>query len=343
MSGDNPLEDLVEVCRICRNLKGILTHKVGVGRNGFCTPLSRGNCLGGIHTALSINGNRMEKTIIDRWGSASPLEMKEFVATCVSRGQMTIRKADTNKMLGGKTDPVAHPSIAVLDDEDEDDVTAPACPLDRDGLGMAEDDNGMADEEDEESHTHEQGRPTESIIEDFTEYYWRRCEGRHQRARLSEELGTTRPFTFWEKGSESNMPDWTWHDWGVKQEERVWDHVNITVLRGAKEDWNPSYKTLVWSLSQTVARQIGSGIIDVSPFLMPSMISYVTHRGGSMADLMALTLRDLPIDQLLLTRESEDNLADLAGNTTMSTAVGSAIMAALYVGFKHVFEDLATG
>ncbi|KZT54292.1 hypothetical protein CALCODRAFT_17501 [Calocera cornea HHB12733] len=170
---------------------------------------------------------------------------------------------------------------------------------------------------------------------------WSRCEGRHQRARLSEELGMRRPFTFWEEGGKSNMPDWTWRDWGVKQVERVWDLVDITLLRYAKEDWDPSYKTLVWNLSQNVDRQIGSGVVGVSPCLTPSMIPYVTNRGGPMTGLEALALQGLPINELLLTRETEDNLADLAGNAMTSTVVGSATMAALYVGFKHLFEDLA--
>ncbi|KZO91677.1 hypothetical protein CALVIDRAFT_567992 [Calocera viscosa TUFC12733] len=180
-----------------------------------------------------------------------------------------------------------------------------------------------------------------AIARGRTKIDWSRCEGRHQRARLSEELGTRRPFTFWEEGGKSNMPDWTWRDWGVKQVERVWDLVDITLLRYAKEDWDPSYKTLVWNLSQNVDRQIGSGVVGVSPCLTPSMIPYVTNRGGPMTGLEALALQGLPIDQLLLTRESEDNLADLAGNAMTSTVVGSATMAALYVGFKHLFEDLA--
>jgi len=47
-------------------------------------------------------------------------------------------------------------------------------------------------------------------------------------------------------------------------------------------------------------------------------------------------MQGLPIDELLLTRESEDNLRDLAGNAMSSTVVGSAIIAALIVGMKHL-------
>ena len=51
-----------------------------------------------------------------------------------------------------------------------------------------------------------------------------------------------------------------------------------------------------------------------------------------MTGLEALSLQGLPIDELLLTRESEDQLADLAGNAMSTTVVGASIMAALTVG-----------
>jgi len=45
-------------------------------------------------------------------------------------------------------------------------------------------------------------------------------------------------------------------------------------------------------------------------------------------------MQGLPIDELLLTRESEDNLRDLAGNAMSSTVVGTCIVSALIVGLK---------
>ena len=52
------------------------------------------------------------------------------------------------------------------------------------------------------------------------------------------------------------------------------------------------------------------------------MIPYITNRGGPMVGLEALSMQGLPVDELLLTRENEDQLADLAGNA-MSTTVAS--------------------
>lgn len=62
------------------------------------------------------------------------------------------------------------------------------------------------------------------------------------------------------------------------------------------------------------------------------MIPYITNRGGPMIGLEALSMQGLPVDKLLLTRESEDNLADLAGNAMSTTVVGACILAALVSG-----------
>ena len=92
---------------------------------------------------------------------------------------------------------------------------------------------------------------------------WGRCESRHQRARLEEELGGKRPLTGWDEGGLYNLlnlsvtndlsqlggycslPDFAWNDWGVAQVERVWDLMDISLLRAAKDGIDPSYKTCV--------------------------------------------------------------------------------------------------
>jgi hypothetical protein len=67
------------------------------------------------------------------------------------------------------------------------------------------------------------------------------------------------------------------------------------------------------------------------------MIPYITNRGGPMVGLEALSMQGLPIDELLLTRETEDQLADLAGNAMSTTVVGACILAALVVS-KNLLE-----
>jgi hypothetical protein len=66
------------------------------------------------------------------------------------------------------------------------------------------------------------------------------------------------------------------------------------------------------------------------------MIPYITNRGGPMVGLEALHLQGLPIDELLLTRETEDNLSDLAGNAMSTTVVGTSILVALVLSMKYL-------
>src|SRR5882762_8141630 len=100
----------------------------------------------------------------------------------------------------------------------------------------------------------------------------------------------------------------------------------------------------VWNLSQNVDRAIGTNKVGICPCLTPSMIAYITNRGGPMVGLEALHLQGLPIDELLLTRETEDQLADLAGNAMSTTVVGTSILAALVVACKLLTkgDDKAT-
>ena len=93
---------------------------------------------------------------------------------------------------------------------------------------------------------------------------------------------------------------------------------------------------LVLNLSQNVDRGFASSRYAICPCLTPAGLPYVTNRGGPVLGLEALSMQGLPIDELLLTRESEDNLRDLAGNAMSSTVVGACIVSALIVGLSHL-------
>jgi hypothetical protein len=92
----------------------------------------------------------------------------------------------------------------------------------------------------------------------------------------------------------------------------------------------------VLNVSQNVDRGFASHRYAICPCLTPQGLPYVTNRGGPLLGLEALSLQGLPIDELLLTKESEDNLRDLAGNAMSSTVVGASIIAALTVGMGKI-------
>ena len=168
---------------------------------------------------------------------------------------------------------------------------------------------------------------------------WARCEARHQRARLEEGLGAKRPFTNWEDASACELYDYAWTDWARAQTDRVLDLMDIDFLRlAAVKEVDPSFKTLVWNLSQNVDRTTGSVKPGICPCLTPSMVPFVTNRGGPLVGVEALSLQGIPVDDLILTRETEDQMADLAGNAMSSTVVGVCAMVALALGKALVRE-----
>lgn len=63
--------------------------------------------------------------------------------------------------------------------------------------------------------------------------------------------------------------------------------------------------------------------------MTPTGLFYLTNRGGPLIGLETLALQGLPIERLLLTRESQKELRNLAGNAMSSTVVGAGIIAAL--------------
>ena len=134
------------------------------------------------------------------------------------------------------------------------------------------------------------------------------------------------------------------------------DLLDIDCLRLAAKDTDAAYKTLVWNLSQNVDRTTGSVKPGICPCLTPTMVPFVTNRGGPLIGLEALSLQvtaatactapssslckrglldgsldvvadglrgsvlrqGIPVDDLMLTRQTEDQLADLAGMPSRS-------------------------
>ncbi|SPO28811.1 uncharacterized protein UTRI_05124_B [Ustilago trichophora] len=168
---------------------------------------------------------------------------------------------------------------------------------------------------------------------------WSKCQSRHERARDEEELGKTRPLTAWEEGGTCKMSHDGWNEWAVRQPERVTDLLDITTLRFAAMGQDPIYKSKIWELSQNVDRNVAASRPGIAPCLTPSGIPFLTSRGGPLIGLEALSLQGLPLDELLLTRETDDQLQDLAGNAMSSTVVGACVLAALLVGMDDLKED----
>ena len=71
----------------------------------------------------------------------------------------------------------------------------------------------------------------------------------------------------------------------------------------------------------------------------------MTNRGGPLVGEELLLLQGIPSDDLLLTKESEENLKDLAGNAMTTTVVGACMLSALLQGYTALThrDDNAVG
>ncbi len=157
---------------------------------------------------------------------------------------------------------------------------------------------------------------------------WSRCEGRHETARLQEGLGKQCPYYNWARRGPA--PDYAWGEWLRNLSHRVLDLINIKHLRLARKGVDATRKTIVWNLSQNVDRMC-SNVYGICPCLTPTMLAFITSRGGPLTGLEALMLQGIPVKRVLLTQETEAQMADLAGNAMTTTVVGAAILSALLV------------
>ncbi|KAL5360693.1 hypothetical protein BJX96DRAFT_184740 [Aspergillus floccosus] len=94
--------------------------------------------------------------------------------------------------------------------------------------------------------------------------------------------------------------------------------------------YDMNYKERFIELSQGLDREIDSRAYGIVGCITPCGIPYITTRGGPLCGL-----------EILLTRESQRELQDLAGNAMSSTVVGCAVLSALIVGYKLLVASQA--
>ncbi|KAB8231839.1 putative SNF2 family helicase [Aspergillus alliaceus] len=167
-----------------------------------------------------------------------------------------------------------------------------------------------------------------------TVYNWERYQVRHQNYRMNMSLGHRRPFTRSQEDGSSQMPDFTWQAWLRSMPERVWDTLDVNFLRKLVEGYDMNYKERCIELSQGIDREVDTRAYGIVGCITPSGIPYLTTRGGPLCGLESLALQGLPLGRLILARESQAELQQLAGNAMSSTVVGAAILSALIVGHK---------
>ena len=171
---------------------------------------------------------------------------------------------------------------------------------------------------------------------------WEVCQGRHEDYRSKEELGTSRSILNWTNDGSAKACSYLWTDWVLSQVERIMDTIEISYLRNAAKGIDSFYKSRFWELSQNVDRFLDTTPEGVIGCLTPKGLQFSTIRGRPITGLEAIALQGLPIDTLLLTRESQKELIDLGGNAMTSTAVGAAILSGLIVSHSILTRPMVS-
>ncbi|KAI9733937.1 MAG: hypothetical protein M1834_002592 [Cirrosporium novae-zelandiae] len=168
---------------------------------------------------------------------------------------------------------------------------------------------------------------------------WIKCKGEYRTFREDLQLGRQRPYTNWRESASNNLPDHACKDWGKFQVERVLDSLDVAYLLSVKRGFDFSYKSRVLELSQSINRTQDNNPFGICPCITPTGIPFLTSQGRQMVGLESLALQGIPIDKLLLTRESQKNLQDLAGNAMTTTVVGAVLISALILAYNCVIEN----
>lgn len=111
---------------------------------------------------------------------------------------------------------------------------------------------------------------------------WELSRARHADFRDINRLGVGRPITHWVDGGSCNPVDYWDHRWHKAQVERIWDSLDINVLRALRRygfDW--LYKSRIVDISQNIDRCLDTHPFGVVGCLTSTGIHWLTTRGGT--------------------------------------------------------------
>ncbi|KAF2835614.1 hypothetical protein M501DRAFT_941321 [Patellaria atrata CBS 101060] len=179
-------------------------------------------------------------------------------------------------------------------------------------------------------------RNDDSILK--KESNWETCRGRHERFRVKNRLGFGRPITNWTDNGSLRPLEYADKTWLRKQTHRVHDFIEIAHLRKAGPEtgigYDTQYKTRIWDTTQNIDLFIDSGHFGIAGCITPRGSAYCSDRARPLTGYETLRLQGIPVDRITFTKESDEDIRDLAGNAMSSTVVGSAILSGLIVAYQ---------
>ena len=96
----------------------------------------------------------------------------------------------------------------------------------------------------------------------------------------------------------------------------------------------------VWELSQNVDRDKDTHPTGLTGCMTPTGMPYLTTRGGPIVGREVLAFQGLPAKDLILTKETDRFLQQLAGNAMTTTVIGAAIMCAIIAGNSALVKNI---
>ncbi|KAH9906719.1 hypothetical protein F4778DRAFT_593225 [Xylariomycetidae sp. FL2044] len=167
---------------------------------------------------------------------------------------------------------------------------------------------------------------------------WERSMIRHVRVRRDNQLGDKQPLTEW--GSRGDKPSLDTLDKLnlAYLNDRANDCIDIHFLRTllGPLSCDARYKAWVVDLSQNIDRS-PLGPVGIAQCVTPRGQPFMFDQGRIVSGFEALALQGMPLEMLDLSRETQDQLRDLAGNAMTTTVVGAAQLA-LFCALQEVFE-----
>lgn len=181
---------------------------------------------------------------------------------------------------------------------------------------------------------------------------WGFSQLRHEATRQAEGLSAaSHPFSMsvfaHGKLKEVTPPSRSWIQYFKKQMPRVLDFIDIVILKGLQVQCDLRYKTWVLDVSQNVDRSTIITSNFESKFgtigcITPTGQPILTDQVRPITGIEALGLQGLPLDDLVLSTETQAQLLDLAGNAMTVPVVGAVILAALAAAYD-VLRETAEG
>ncbi|EXJ95206.1 hypothetical protein A1O1_00325 [Capronia coronata CBS 617.96] len=173
---------------------------------------------------------------------------------------------------------------------------------------------------------------------------WTACRKRHLAMRAQLKLGMSTPYTRRQNNAQCKLDDHAWQRWVLGQTERVIDTLDINQLRYVcLRDYDMRMKFRNFNISQNIDRDEDRRQWGVVGCITPRGSLFHTARGGPLVGLEVFGLQGMPIGDLNLSKESSNDLQDLAGNAMTTTVVGAAILSGLIACHKAARQQHGSG